>query len=86
MLPKARVKAKVEILLKGTKDFKNILKDYSGKSDLVFLGLGHSKPGEEKKTAASVDELTKDLKASILVQNNGMPGTVPILLNIKGKA
>jgi amino acid transporter len=83
MLPRARVKAKVAILIRESAAFPEMVEKYSSQSDLVFLGLGHMEKGKEKIAAGNIDKLTRNLKASILVQNNGMPGTVPILLKLK---
>jgi len=49
------------------------------------MGLGHSEEGKEESMAKNIDVLTKDLKTVILVQNNGMPGSVPILLKLNEK-
>lgn len=83
ILPKARVKARLEILIQKNESFRDLLNSYSREADLVFLGLGKSEEGEELKNAEKIDALTKELKASILVQNNAMPGSVPILLKLK---
>jgi len=85
ILPRARVQAKVEILLQGTQSFQSILEEYSGDSDMVLLGLGQVDKDQEEKAAKQIDDLTRKLKASILVQNNGMPNTVPILLKLKNE-
>lgn len=83
ILPKARVSAKLEILIQKNESFQEILQQYSQDADLVLLGLGKAKEGEEAASARKIAMLTKKLKASILVQNNGMPGSVPILLKLK---
>jgi amino acid transporter len=83
ILPKARVSAKLEILIQKNESFQDILQLYSKDADLVLLGLAKAKEGEEEASAQKIDALTKKLKASILVQNNGMPGSVPILLKLK---
>ena len=82
LLTKARISAEVEILIR-TGLFRNVLHKKSRDADLVFLGLTTPAPGQEEKVITSIEQLSAGLKATVFVQNNGMPETMPILLNLE---
>ena len=79
ILPDAKVDAKVDINVKQGKEFYEILNEKSNTADLVFIGLGHTKPGEESNSINKINKLSENLKITVFVQNNGQ-NTVPVLL------
>ena len=81
ILPKARIKANVEVLISSDM-FRNILNKYSRDADLVFLGLPRSSGQDDEQLAANIDKLSNDLKVTVFVQNNSMTDTTPILLKV----
>jgi len=81
LLPMTRIQAAVEII-QSRKSFTTILHEQSRKTDIVFLGLPHCLRGQEEETAKSMDKMSKGLKISVFVQNNGMSKSIPILLKV----
>ncbi len=80
LLPDAKVDAKVEISLINKTGFKSILNEKSKDADIVFIGLAIPKDNVERDVSNSIDELSKELKITVFVQNNGMTDSVPRLL------
>ena len=80
LLPDAKVDANVDISIKNGAEFKYILKEKSGDADLVFIGLAIAQENKESHVSSAIDEISKDLKITVFVQNNGLMDTVPRLL------
>lgn len=81
LLPKARIKADVDIVV-SIEPFATVLVEKSKNSDLVFLGLQDIEKGSEAKVGQNLEILSKDLKTTVFVQNNGMSDSIPILLKV----
>ncbi|MDX1470459.1 MAG: amino acid permease [Flavobacteriaceae bacterium] len=81
LLPQARIEAKVEIFV-GDKPFVQTLHLKSRKTDLVFLGLYDYGYDEVEKVSERITEMVSNLKIAVLIQNNGMIQSVPILLRM----
>jgi hypothetical protein len=83
LLPISRINAEINIILnkKGT-TFKEILMRESSSADLVFLGLMRSEMKDAQANATRIKDLSQGLKTAVFVQNNSIPGTVPILLRL----
>ncbi len=56
VLPEAKVDAKVDIYVKQGKEFYEILNEKSLTADMVFIGLGHTKPGEERNSIIKINK------------------------------
>lgn len=82
LLPSAKVKAKVDISVKGESNFINILHEKSSSADLVFIGLANTKNGNENALLDSINSMSKGLKTTVFIQNNSMTDSVPILLKL----
>ncbi len=76
-LPKARINANVEILVQGQKNIKDIIKERSINSEIVFLGLRLPAVGEESNIADWLNEVSGELNTTIFVYNAGMANAVP---------
>lgn len=76
-LPKARIMASVEILIKGQKTTAEIIKERSINSEVVFIGLRLPEVGEETQIADWLNKISEDLKTTIFVYNAGMASAVP---------
>ncbi len=76
----ARIDVKTKIFLKENRPFIEILHKQSAKADLVFLGL-IKHDTNHKKTAQTINEITKNLKVVAFIQNNGMNDGVSKILN-----
>jgi hypothetical protein len=74
----SRISAHVELFVMNDSNFISILSKKSAEADLVFLGLAHH-IHDYSKTIESIDKITKNLKAVIFVQNNGMDDEIPTI-------
>lgn len=81
LLPLARIQAAVEVSITN-ESFSTLLPQKSKDADLVFLGLSHPKEGQEPQAAATIDALSKHLKVTMFVQNNGIEDMMPVLLKL----
>lgn len=77
-IKEARIKAKVELIVKDGLDFTSILHQKSGDADLVFLGLARGVEHIDSKIE-SIDAMISKLKVVAFVQNNGMKSRTPII-------
>ncbi len=80
-LKEARIEATVEVIPKNGLSFPDILFQYSSDADIVMLGLKLTEPGEEENHTEKIDQLSKVGKVSVLVQNNSLEETFPVLLS-----
>lgn len=81
-LSEARIKASVDIILKGENEgFTALLHRQSAEADLVFLGLKVTKTGEEEKHAAKLEQMAGVAKVVVFVQNNSLRESLPIFLS-----
>ncbi len=76
-LPKARIKAKVEILLQGQKSIQEIIKERSINSEIVFIGLQLPKEEDHSQIAEWLNKVSEDFQTTIFVYNAGMANAVP---------
>lgn len=81
LLPVARIQASVDVTITN-QSFTSLLPQKSKEADLVFLGLSHPEEGQEEQAAATIDALSKDLKVTMFVQNNGIVDMMPVLLKL----
>ena len=81
LLPKTRIKASV-IVIVSEAPFSDILIDNSSNSDMVFLGLPEIGQGDEVQLAKKMDVMSRALRATVFVQNNSLPDSMPILLKV----
>lgn len=79
-LKNARIPAQVSVILREDRSLTNIILNESINTDIVFLGLQNASEGEEKEHAEKLQELSKEGKIVVFVQNNSMPEKLPILL------
>jgi amino acid transporter len=83
LLPIARIVAQINILVNREKEaFTTILKRESQDADIVFLGLLRIDDENIEIAAESIAKLSEGLDSVVFVQNNSVPGTVPILLQL----
>ncbi len=72
LIPETRIRAETEIIVQPAgRAFPELLREISGRADVVFLGLSQPAPGEEADYAARLDELSNGLKTTIFVRNSG---------------
>ena len=76
-LPKARIKANVEVLIQGKQSILNIIKERSTNSEIVFIGLKFPNEGDEANIANWLNDVSQDLGTTIFVYNAGMANAVP---------
>ena len=81
VLPKARIKASVDVIVSAG-NFVEIMHKNSKGSDIVFLGLPDINKGEESDLAQRLDTMCSKLKATVFMQNNSMPDSIPTLLKV----
>ncbi|HHH53568.1 MAG TPA: amino acid permease, partial [Bacteroidetes bacterium] len=81
IIPDAKVDAKIDISIKNGNDFSQILHDKSQTADIVFLGLGHNQLKDKINYANKINELSKKLKITVFVQNNGQNKTPQLLMS-----
>ncbi|MDC6350080.1 amino acid permease [Zeaxanthinibacter sp. PT1] len=81
LLPLARIEASVHVIVHDG-NFRDVLYEKSGESDMVFLGLPKGYEGDEYKVAKHLDMLCHGLRTTVFVQNNGMSHSIPILLKV----
>lgn len=81
LLPKARIRAEVEVSVVET-PFAEILHRKSAHADIVFLGLPTIEPGRVEEIAINLETLCSGLKTTVFVQNNSMSDSIPILLKV----
>jgi len=74
----SRIIAHVELFLMENDDFISILGKKSADADLVFLGLAHHIQ-DYSQTIKTIDKITRNLKAVVFVQNNGMDDEIPTI-------
>ena len=82
LLPKTRIKAEVNIEISGV-PFVNFIREKSGNTDIVFLGLGQIAQGNEESLSRTIDLLSDRLKVTVFVQNNEDVRAVPKLLELE---
>jgi amino acid transporter len=71
MIPEIRMDVRVDIVLRGDGDIREVIHSHSAPADLVFLGLGLPEAGEERKYADRLDLLLSGLPDAVLVRNAG---------------
>ena len=80
-LKEARIEATVDVIPKNGRSFPDILSQYSSDADIVMLGLKLTERGEEEYHTEKIDQLSSVGKVSVLVQNNSLEETFPVLLS-----
>ncbi len=84
-LNEARIPAKIDITVNSeNKPFRDYLHQKSSDADIVFLGLGRPKPGNEEKQVAKIEQLGDVAKTVVFVQNNSIKESMPLLLDAEG--
>jgi hypothetical protein len=72
MLETGRIKAELKILLLTPDESpRQLIHRNSNDADLVFMGLKLPEPGDEEEYSMRLEELTKELRAVILVRSAG---------------
>lgn len=80
----ARIPASVKIIINQEDSFPETVKKESAGADIVMLGLGTPGKGREPEEVEKIEELSKQGKVVVFVQNNSMEETMPILLSRPG--
>ena len=72
MVASARLRARVEVLLKEPeRSVASIIHAHSSDADVVLMGLRANEPGEEAEYAQRLERLMDGLPSVILVRNSG---------------
>lgn len=83
LIPKARINAKVEVLVKNTNEtITEVIHRHSSNSTMVFLGLKITQPGGEDEYVNFLEKLITPLNTVIFVNNPGLDESTPILLQV----
>ena len=81
LIPRTRINASIQILIKEKEEtFQQILHRESYEADLVFLGL--MKMTDYQKNVDQINLLSKGFRAVVMVQNNNVMNTIPVLLRL----
>ncbi len=80
VLPKARINADIEVLLKRDGRFIEVLHRKSAAADIVFLGLPLPGEGKEEAIANTLDNMSAGLGCTVFVRNNDALNKIPGLL------
>ena len=79
-LKDARIDAQIKIITQnGTRGFTEILHEESAGADIVFMGLQHTKKGEEEKHMDKIRVLSGVGKVSVFLQNNNVKQSLPVI-------
>ncbi len=83
VVSQARIRAKIEVKVRiAERSTAIIMQQYSGESDVVFIGMGIPEIEQAEKYASTLDELSKNLKTTVFVHNAAMNSGVPVLLKL----